>query len=407
MQDLHARQATIARLLAHGVTAEEIAQLAADEAAEQTLRLARAHERRTPAANRIAPKPVAPKPTLPKPALLKPRASAPRASTPAASTPTLPPPPAPPVPPPQIRYRIRNWKDYSAGLVQRGSLTIWFDDATCDHWLANERAGQVGSPTTYADTAIVCALTLRAVFHLPLRQTEGFVSSLMQLVGLSLPVPDYSTLSRRAATLAVALPQRPRSEGIDVVVDSTGVKVYGEGEWKVRQHGLSKRRTWRKVHLGVDCATGEVVAQVTTPAHTADKSVLPQLLDHVEADISQVSADGAYDYRSCYEAIASYDAIATIPPRETAAVHAGQEWEMRNAHIRRIGEIGRAAWKAECGYHRRSLAETTMFRFKTLFGPALSSRDEQRQHTEVAIRCAALNRMTLLGMPHCERVVVA
>lgn len=408
MQDMHAREATIARLLAHGVTAEEIAQLAADEAAHQTLRLARAHERLAD-----APAPCTKRSKRSKPSASKPSPASPAVPSPSTTVPVQPAQPAADATPtpaataPKTRYRVGNWKAYNQGLVQRGSLTVWFDDAAIEQWLANERDGQVGSPTTYADSAIVCALTLKSVYHLTLRQTEGFVGSLMHLMGVQLRVPDYSTLCRRAASVSVALPRQARSEPLHIVVDSTGVKVYGEGEWKVRQHGYTKRRTWRKIHLGVNEASGEIVAQVTTHSRTSDKATLPLLLEQVDRPIKQVSADGGYDYRSCYEAIAAYEAAAVIPPRENAALNEGEGWQERNAHIERIDEIGRAAWKRETDYHRRSLAETTMFRLKTIFGGSLSSRGEEQQKREVAIRCAALNRMTRLGMPDSERVLAS
>jgi hypothetical protein len=403
MQDPHAREQTIARLLAKGVSAEEIAQLAADEAAHQATLLARAQIKRvqnaaptakaarTPAAKRTT----SAAPTTPE-----------AQSAPSAGTPT-PPAFASLVPPPSkqpVRYHIRNWKAYNQSLVQRGSLTIWFDQAALAGWQRNQRAGQVGHPTTYADVAIVCALTLKAVYQLKLRQTEGFVRSLLQLLELDLPVPDYSTLSRRAASLQVALPRQAHTERLHVLVDASGVKVFGEGEWKVRQHGWSKHRTWRKMHLGVDEASREIVAQVMTPSSTSDKEMLPTVLSQVDEPIKQVCTDGAYDYQTCYEAVAMRGAQATIPPRENAAINEGAAWEARNANIRRIAEIGRKAWKVESGYHRRSLAETTMYRMKTIFGDDLQSRHEERQKTEVAIRCAALNRMTHLGMPDSYRV---
>jgi len=261
------------------------------------------------------------------------------------------------------------------------------------------REGQVGSPTTYSDLAIQTLLTLKAVFSLPLRQTQGFAQSLLQLMAADLRVPNYSTLSRRAEGLDVALPRRSKDEPIHVVIDSTGLKIYGEGEWKTRQHGVSKRRTWRKMHLGIDEATGEVLAVVTTERDVGDCEVLPQLLEAIAEPIEQVSADGAYDTIGCHQAIARRQARPAIPPRENAVITDIGQWDAREDAVRRIGEIGRTAWKQEVNYHRRSLAETTMFRQKMIFGDRLSSRNTTTQTTEVRIRCAALNRMTHLGMP--------
>src|SRR6266542_11386 len=261
------------------------------------------------------------------------------------------------------------------------------------------RDGQVGAPTTYSDLAIQALLTLKAVFSLPLRQTQGFAQSVLQLMASDLPIPSYSTLSRRAEGLAVALPRRSKNEPLHVVIDSTGLKIYGEGEWKTRQHGISKRRTWRKMHLGVDEATGEIVAVVTTERDLGDCEVLPQILEAISDPIEPVSADGAYDTIGCHQAIARRQAKPAIPPRENAVITDIGQWDAREDAVRRIGEIGRTAWKQEVNYHRRSLAETTMFRQKMIFGDRLSSRTTATQTTEVRIRCAALNRMTHLGMP--------
>ena len=404
MAELRTRAETVARLLALGVTPEEIAAVAAQEAADRAAREAAALVRacQPPTRTRSAKRSPTPKPAS---------SAAPPTGAPVPALPPLPLLAGPlcpaPSQPKKARYHLRNWNAYNQALVQRGSLTIWFDEAAIQAWLRNERAGQVGSPSTYADTAIMCALTLKAVDHLKLRQTEGFVRSLLQLMAIDLPVPDYTTLSRRASDLAVPLLRQECMEPIHRVVDATGLKVYGEGEWKVRQHGYTKRRTWRKVHLGVDEATGEIVAQATTTSSTSDKAMLPEILDQVDDPIKQVSADGGYDYQTCYEAIAEQGAQATIPPRENAVLNDRPVWQARNATIARIEEIGRKAWKEECGYHRRSLAETTMFRMKTIFGDDLQSRQDEGQKTEVAIRCAALNRMTHLGMPDSYRVTAA
>ena len=188
-----------------------------------------------------------------------------------------------------------------------------------------------------------------------------------------------------------------------MVVDSTGVKVFGEGEWKVRQHGYTRRRTWRKIHVGVDEASGEIVAAVVTTNDYHDSQLLPDLLDQVDEAIAQVSGDGAYDRRRCYEAIGGRRAQATIPPQHNAKIwqHGNTKAERlaRDENLRRIRQIGRAAWKRECGYHRRSLAETTMFRLKTIFGDRVTARSFAGQATQVLVRCATLNRLTHLGMP--------
>jgi len=300
-------------------------------------------------------------------------------------------------------YRLRNWKQYNAALVQRGSLTLWVSDDVLTVWRNNEKTGKPGKPRTYSDTAVCCMATLKEVYHLPLRATQGLMRSILQLLDLDLPVMDYSQLSRRCATLEVALPRRHKNEALHLVVDSTGVKVFGEGEWKVRQHGYTKRRTWRKLHIGADESTGEIVAAVVTTNNVADSQVLEDLLEQVADEIEQVSGDGSYDKRNCYEAIRQRQAKAAIPPQRNAKIwqhgNSKQERLIRDGNLRRIRQIGRKPWKKESGYHRRSLAETQMFRVKTIFGDRVSARQFAGQATQVLVRCAALNQMTHLGMP--------
>ena len=298
------------------------------------------------------------------------------------------------------QYRIRNWKEYDAALKCRGSLTFWVDDEVVSGWLNESKSGKRGAPRTYSDVAIATMSTLGSVMGLRGRQTEGFVESLFQLMGLDLSVPDHSTVSRRLRKLTVSLPVVEGRGGRHVVVDSTGIKVYGEGEWKVRQHGVGKRRTWRKLHLGVDESTGEILAGVVSTNNVSDDDAFGDVLDAIDGPIEAVSTDGAYDKRKCYKRIEARGARANIPPREDA-----QYWEKegethaRNQNLTRIDEVGRAEWKKESGYHRRSLAETMMFRFKTIFGNTCSRRSFDNQAVELLLACAALNRMTHLGMP--------
>jgi hypothetical protein len=241
-------------------------------------------------------------------------------------------------------------------------------------------------------------LTLREVYHLPLRSTQGLVSSVLRLLGTDLPAPHYSTLSRRAASLDVKL-ERLSKGPLHLAVDSTGVKLYGEGEWKVRLHGKEKRRTWRKLHLAIDHRTHEAVALSMTDKDVLDRRVLPGLLSEVEGEVAEVLGDGAYDFQDCYKAIHARGARAVIPPQVRARVRSGAEFRDRNAAVLRGREVGRDEWKKEAGYHRRSLAETAMMRLKTIFSDKLKAREWSRQETELRVRCAAMNRMTSLGMP--------
>jgi Transposase DDE domain len=298
------------------------------------------------------------------------------------------------------QYRIRNWSQYNKALSLRGSITFWFDEDTLQSWLNHSRSGKRGKPRTYGEACIQCMLVLKAVYHLPQRSTYGLVCSLLELMDLDLPVPHPTILSRRAANLCVALPQQKKSEPLHVLVDATGLKVYGEGEWKVRTHGIGKRRTWRKLHLAMDAATGEVLAWVATSSNVSDKEVLPLLLKQITDEIAQLTGDGGYDYATCYEAIAERHARAVIPPRRTARLNPQDDrFRARDKNIRRIRKVGRKKWKKQSKYHRRSLVETAMMRVKRIFGSGLSSRRFHNQATEMRVRCAALNRMTHLGMP--------
>lgn len=305
----------------------------------------------------------------------------------------------PPPPPNKVRYRIRNWRAYNQALIQRGSITLWIDEATLHAWLGNERVGQVGAPTTYADTAIRCVLTLKAVFHLPLRQTIGFARSALALLGVALPLPAFSTLSRRSGTVALPRLRSTKRRHLHLVIDASGLKIFGEGEWQVRQHGWTKHRTWRKLHLGVDERTREIVAQVLTERAEADHTQVGALLRQVPGRVHQLSADGGYDYSEVYRMCSRRRVRITIPPRRGAASGRDPWLAQRNVSIRRMRAIGRERWTQEVGYHRRSLVETTFFRLKAIFGARLSTRRWRRQQTEAAIRCLALNRMTQLGMP--------
>lgn len=300
-------------------------------------------------------------------------------------------------------YRLRNWKQYNNALVKRGSLTLWLSDDLIADWINQHKSGKRGRPNTYADTAILCMATLQEVYHLRLRSTQGMLLSLMKLMGLGLSVPDYSTLCRRRKSLEVALPRLRRGQPLHVVVDSTGVKVFGEGEWKVRQHGYTRRRTWRKLHIGVDEATGQIVAAVLATNNFTDGQVLPDLLDQIGEQIEQVTGDKAYDKRNCYEAIRVREARAAIPPQKGARIwrHGNSKAERlaRDENLRRIRAVGRKKWKEEVCYHRRSLAETAMFRVKVIFGERVSARCFEGEAAQAMVRCAALNRMTQLGMP--------
>lgn len=308
---------------------------------------------------------------------------------------------------PKDKYRVKNWSAYNAGLIARGDVTIWMER---DMWQRNTGGGAAkrGRPCVYADALIQMLLGLKQVFRLPLRALQGFAGSMNKLAFPDLPVPNYTTLCRRARDLDVVLPTWRSGEPLHLVVDSTGLKVFGEGEWKVRKHGYSKRRTWRKVHLAMDANTGQICAALMTHQDVGDAEVLPELLDQIPSgtSIDTVGGDGAYDTRQCHAVIAARQATPSIPPRDGATPWPertpGAAW--RNDAIDVIARSSRRDWKISSGYHRRSLAETLMYRLKVLTGGSLAARTIGAQATEVAIRAGVLNRMTALARPRSVRI---
>ena len=298
---------------------------------------------------------------------------------------------------PKRRYRVRNWRQYNKALVSRGSLTLWIDTRATDTWLDHSCPARRGRRRTYTDAAILCALLLREAHHLPLRPTQGLVSSVLRLMRVSLPSPHYSTLCRRARhlELALAAPEKIRH----LVIDSTGLKVYGEGEWKVRAHGKDKRRTWRKLHISVDASSHQITAALITDKDTLDRHALAGLLEQTEAEVEFVCGDGAYDFEQCYRAIKQRAARALIPPRSDAVVRGKSPFEQRDENVRGIRKLGRKRWKQKSTYHRRSLVETAFFRLKAIFSDRLRSQRSDTQTAEALVRCLAINRMSKLGMP--------
>lgn len=301
-------------------------------------------------------------------------------------------------------YKTRNWAEYNLSLKRRGSLLIWFDPEM--DWEATS-SGRRGRQQTYSAAAIQACLTLKVLFGLPLRQTTGFVESLLKLVGLDWSVPDFSTLCRRQKTLSVAIPYKGSAGPLHLLVDSTGIKAEGEGEWNARKHGGSKRRLWRKIHIGIDEETLEIRAIEVTSSSIGDAPMLPDLLNQIAPDqlLGSVTADGAYDTRKCHDAIAARNAHAVIPPRKNAKM-----WKpdtpgarARNEAVRSSKYLGRALWRNLTGYHRRSRVETKMHCVKRL-GQRLSARDFDRQVAEIQIRAAILNGFTALGIPRTVAV---
>jgi hypothetical protein len=304
------------------------------------------------------------------------------------------------------QFRATNWAEYDAALRGRGSLTVWFTEAAIAAWKAEPRITRGGQPR-YSELAITTALTLRAMFRLALRQTEGLIGSIIALLGLDLPVPDHSTLSRRAETLEVPQP-RSGTRPIHLLVDSTGLRLCGPGEWLVEKHGSRTRRSWRKLYIGVDADTGRIITSSLTTNDVDDASQVGPLLDQIADPIASFTADGAYDQEGVYGEVAARhpDAAVIVPPRSSAVPSATAETAptRRDQHLRVIAERGRMGWQKVSGYNWRALVEADISRFKRVIGGALRSRTDERRATDVAIAVSVLNRMLELGRPDYVRI---
>jgi transposase len=315
---------------------------------------------------------------------------------------------------PRQKHKVTNWPAYEAGLRQRGSLTVRFTEEAVETWAAEPRTTRGGQPW-YSPLAILTALTLRAVFRLAFRQTEGLIGSVIGLLGLALRVPAHTTLSRRAATLEVPRPPRSGSsdagdeaEPMHLLVDSTGLKLCGPGEWLVEKHGARTRRSWRKLHLGVDADGGQILASTLTGHDADDGSQAGPLLDQVAGPVATFTGDGAYDQDRVYASVAVRhpDAAVIVPPRATAVPSdtAATAPTRRDRHLQHIVEHGRMAWQKASGYTRRARAEATMARWKQVIGDRLRAHTDARRATEVDVAVHTLNRMLELGRPSYVRI---
>ena len=308
---------------------------------------------------------------------------------------------------PRPKRRVTNWATYDAALRRRGSLTVWFTDEAIESWRAAPRATPGGQPS-YSDLAITTALMLRAVFHLALRQTEGLLGSILHLLGLELPVPDHSTIGRRAPT--VKLPARPRLNGEPphLLVDSTGLKLSGPGEWLLEKHGIKKRRSWRVLHIGMDAASGRIVAATLTDRGVDDAIQVGPLLDQVADPVASLTGDGAFDRSSVYADVHERhpEAAVIVPPRRDAALGeaAATRPTQRDRHIQAINECARMAWQQDGGYNLRARVESQIGRWKRVIGDGWRFRADEAQAAEVAIAVEVLNRMLDLGRPNFVRV---
>src|SRR5215218_8858950 len=312
---------------------------------------------------------------------------------------------------PRARYRVTNWPEYDRALQRRGSVTLWVTPEALAAWHP-PRTGRRGRSPQYAEIAIETGHLLRLAFGRPWRQTEGLLRSLATLLGVEIGIPDHITFARRSPGLALAnsLAQAQRTGPVHVVIDATGLKVHGAGEWLVETHGGRGKRTWRKLHLAVDPGTGEILASELTTAEAGDAALVGPLLEQIAGPIASVTADGAYDGEPVYRAVAERQpdppAAVVIPPRATAVASptAGTAPTQRDRHIRMIQDRGRMGWQKAVGYGRRALGESAVFRYKAIIGRGLRARTLPGQKTEARVACSVLDRMTGLGMPVSQRI---
>ncbi|WP_207462910.1 IS5 family transposase [Azospirillum sp. SYSU D00513] len=308
---------------------------------------------------------------------------------------------------PKAKYKVENWGEYSRALRQRGSVTLWVSSEALAAWTP-AGTGRRGRPQAYSDIAIETGGMLRLAFGRPWRQTEGLLRSIVQILGLELPVPDYTILARRSARLSLATALVKPNGPVTVVIDSSGLKMVGAGEWLLQKHGGKPRRSWRKLHIGVDPNSGNILAAELTTTEDGDASQVGPLLDQIPGQVTAVLADGAYDGDSVYLAVSDRhtDAVVIIPPRCTAVPGKTAETAptQRDCHIQQIAEMGRMGWQAATGYGKRALVETAFFRYKALIGRSLRARTLPTQKVEARIACVVLNRMTSLGMPVSRKI---
>ena len=304
-------------------------------------------------------------------------------------------------------YRVNNWREYEQALRDRGDITLWISPEAIDAWTPPQ-TGKRGAQPVYSDAAIETALTFRLLLHLALRQTEGFLGAVLRLTGVDLPCPDHTTLSRRNATVAIRRKIERAPQGpMCVIVDSTGLKICGQGEWHAQKHGDKKRKAWKKLHLGVD-DQGTIIASTVTESNEQDPSQTSVLLSQIDGDITCFVGDGIYDQEPVYAAIEAHTpgAQVIIPPRKDAVVSstATTDPTPRDHHIRTIEREGRFAWKRTSGYYAQSHAENAFARYKRTFGGHMRAKRHAAQEREAAIACGVLNRMRALGRPQSYAV---
>ena len=284
------------------------------------------------------------------------------------------------------RYQVTNWSQYNDALVNRGDITLWFDEEVIENWGHENRGFKKGRPFTYSDSAILALLMLREFFRLPYRQTEGLGRALVSMLNVDVKIPDYSSLAKRAKTLKVDINVAFQGRKVvDLVVDATGLKAFGEGEWKVKQHGASGPRMWRKLHLAVDPTSHQIVAEVLTPSSCSDGEKALELVDKSNVTVNKFYGDGAYDQWKIHNGLVEREIEPIIPPRRGCKIkqhgNCNAKPLPRDEAVRHIYRHSRKSWKESSGYHRRSNAETAMSRMKIAFGERIKNRSLKNRNS--------------------------
>jgi hypothetical protein len=304
------------------------------------------------------------------------------------------------------QYKVRNWHQYNESLKKRGSLSLWISEDSIKKWKSKKNHHFIGAPEQYSDHAILCMMALKVIYNLPYRQLVGFVASIFVFMNLSLKIPHFTTVALRARMLGKHFKRLSKASPTDLVLDSSGFKIYGEGEWKIRQHGKQKRRRWKKFHIGVCPQTHQIIVAEVTDLETADCEMGPKLMKRAPKSIKKVLGDGAYDTWDCYKTAYEKGQKLIVPPRDGAVFkEKGEAWQKaRNDAICQMIGLGNddlaiKLWKKLIGYHRRSIVETAFSRFKGIFGSKLFSRCIENQEIELILKAHVLNEMTNQGMP--------
>lgn len=318
--------------------------------------------------------------------------------------------------------KIRNWREYNKALEERGSILLCIEeDLANGNFCKPIPKHIVGRPQEYPDPLIEMILMIRALYHLPLRQVVGFIRKIFNLYGYSIRVPSYITLSRRAGQLNIKLLERARyhqsTDGLVLCLDSSGFKIYGEGEWKVRKHGASKRRTWLETHIALDEKSRDFISVVNTANNVHDNTQVIPLLIEAEKNLRKVESnkklkciigDGAYFAKNTLGIASKLGVDLIAPPRKNAKLHKNMKkhilydtpgWEQYNSVVREVAKVGLKQWKINTGYHKRSLVENAFYRLKTIFDDKSHYRTTSNQKTEQILRAKIINRFNKLGLP--------